>query len=148
MQLDVELTEDLGSAKAPFFTDDVTGVAGKLGFPSLEVSGFLHADTVRNLAGVGTDGRTIVAHELKNVAFVAALVGGTVDDSGNAETHNLEVADEGSIHIHHNLIGGQSVVISFGGVVEVGHKFGNPDVKFWISGGTLILDHAPPKSLR
>jgi hypothetical protein len=53
----------------------------------------------------------------------------------------------GATGIHHNLIGGLSVVISFGGVVEVGQKFGNPDVTFGISGGTLILDRAPPKSL-
>lgn len=97
MQLVVDSTEDLGKAKAPFFTDDVIGVAGKLGLSSLEVSGFLHADTIRNLAGIETDGRTIVAHELKNVAFVTALVGGTVDVSSNAETHSLLVADEASI---------------------------------------------------
>jgi hypothetical protein len=48
--------EDLGDAKAPFFTDDVIGVAGKLGFPTLDVTGFLHADTVRNLADIETDG--------------------------------------------------------------------------------------------
>jgi hypothetical protein len=150
VQLDVQSTEDLGNAQAPFFTDDVIGVAGKLGFPSLDVTGFLHADTVRNLANIELEGSAagIIAHQLKNVAFVAVLGGaGTVDVSGNAETHTLLVADEGSIHIHHNLIGGQSVQISFGGVVEVGHKFGNPDVTFGISGGTLILDHAPPKSL-
>ncbi len=125
VQLNVDSTEDLGSAKAPFFTDDVIGVAGKLGFPSLEVFGFLHADTIRNLAGIETDGRTIVAHELKNVAAVTALVAGTVDVSGNAETHSLLVADEASIHIHHNLIGAQSVGISFGGVIEIGNKFGD-----------------------
>jgi hypothetical protein len=125
VQLDVQATEDLGNAQAPFFTDDVIGVAGKLGFPSLEVFGFLHADTIRNLAGIETDGRTIIAHELKNVAAVTALVAGTVDVSGNAETHSLLVADEASIHIHHNLVSAQSVGISFGGVIEVGNKFGD-----------------------
>ncbi len=140
--------EDLGNAKAPFFTDDVIGVAGKLGFPSLDVTGFLHADTIQNIAGIETGG-SVIAHELKNVSFVAALAGNesVVDVSGNAESHTLEVADEGSIHIHHNLIGGQSVVISTGGVVEIGRQFGDPSVEFGISGGTLILDHAPSRSL-
>ena len=86
--------EDLGNAKAPFFTDDVIGVAGKLGFPSLDVFGFLHADTIRNLAGIETDGAAI-AHELKNVTFVAASWPVTVDVSGNAETHTLLVGDWG-----------------------------------------------------
>ena len=92
--------EDLGNAKAPFFTDDVIGVAGKLGFPSLDVTGFLHADTIQNIAGIETGG-SVIAHELKNVSFVAALAGNesVVDVSGNAESHTLEVADEGSIHI-------------------------------------------------
>ena len=129
--------EDLGNAKAPFFTDDVIGVAGKLGFPSLDVTGFLHADTIQNIAGIETGG-SVIAHELKNVSFVAALAGNksVVDVSGNAESHTLEVAENG-----------QSVVISTGGVVEIGRQFGDPSVEFGISGGTLILDHAPSRSL-
>lgn len=39
------------------------------------------------------------------------------------------------------------MIISTGGIVEVGLKFGNPDVTFGISGATLILDHATRKSL-
>jgi hypothetical protein len=140
VQLNVDSTEDLGNAKAPFFTDDVIGVAGKLGFPSLDVTGFLHADTIWNLTGIETDGRTIVAHQLKNVASVTALVGGTIDVSGNTEAHSLLVADEASIHIDHNLVGAQSVIISTGGAIEIGSKFGDPSVTFGISGGRLILD--------
>jgi hypothetical protein len=75
-------TADLGTAQKPFTTDDIIGASAGSTLPSLTVTGFIHAEDIKNLAtlNVGTPfgsdwqtapGGTLRAERLVNVKDVA-----------------------------------------------------------------------------
>lgn len=124
IRLEASSTESLGTAQSPFVADDVIGAALGMTFPSLFMTGFLHADNIANLSDLQmpSDSGVTVKHDLVNV-------------------QNVEVHDGGFLDVGHDLVNVQHVTISFGSSVEVGHNIGKSSFAFGIAGGSLILDH-------
>jgi hypothetical protein len=148
--LDTSSTEDIGSAQAPFLTNDVIGanIGGTL--PSLSVTGFLHAHDVENLVGVFIEGKSgLSAHDIKNVKSLTVLSGpGTLDVKHDlVNVQQLDVVEESVAHVGQDLVNVDSVSLSFGGKLEVGHSLGSSQVTFGAAGGTLILDKPPHGTL-
>jgi hypothetical protein len=124
IRLETSSTENLGTAQTAFVADDVIGAATGMTFPSLFVTGFLHADNLENLSDLqmpSSSGVTL-KHNLVNVQTV-------------------EVHDGGFLDVGHDLVNVQHVTISFGSIVDIGHSIGKSSFAFGIGGGSLILDH-------
>jgi hypothetical protein len=144
VQIDAGSTEDLGTAQAPFQTDDIIGASVGLSAPSLDVTGFLHAHDIKNLGGLSAEGGgSIHAHAIKNVRFLSLLAThSTLDVTGDiVNVQQLTVTEESVAHVRGSLVNVQNVSLSFGASLEVGHDIGSTKFVFGIPVGTLILDH-------
>jgi hypothetical protein len=150
IQIDTGSTEDLGTAQAPFQTDDIIGASVGLSRPSLDVTGFLHARDIENLAGLSADGSgSIDARAIKNVPYLSMLASHTsLNVKGDiVNVQQMALTEESVTHVGGDLVQVQNTSISFGASLEVGRDIGSTKFVFGIGGGTLILDHPERRQL-
>jgi hypothetical protein len=130
IQLNTSSTDDLGTSQNPFVANDVIGATTGMTYPGLFTTGFLHANTIKDLGDlqIPSASGVTVRHDLVNVT-------------------DVEIHDGGVLDVGRNLVNVQDVAISFGSTMEVGDSIGKTSFAFGIGGGTLILDHPAGRAL-
>jgi hypothetical protein len=143
VQIDTHSNEDLGTAQAPFLTNDIIGAAIGISPPTLDVAGFLHAREVKNLLQLTSDSGSLSARDIKNVQFVS-MIGTHTSMQIKHDIVNVQqftATEESVVHVDGDLVKVQQAGISFGATLEVGRDLGATKLTIGGLGGTLILDH-------
>jgi hypothetical protein len=151
IKLDAQSTEDLGSASAPFLTNDIIGASAGLTPLTLNVAGFLHARDVKDLAALLTDGSgSITVRNIENVNDLTMIGTHAVL---NVEHNIVNVpqftdTEESVTHVGGSLVNVQTFAASFGGTMQVEHSVGTTQFTLGgIGSGNLILDHPEHRHL-